>query len=29
MELLDIWEEEWYNGNLREAIKVILGDEDS
>ena len=29
MELLDIWEEKWYNSNLREAIKVILGDEDS
>ena len=28
MELLDIWEEEWYNSNLREAIKVILGDEE-
>ena len=29
MELLDIWEEKWYNSNLREAIKVILWDEDS
>ena len=28
MELLDIWEEEWYNSNLREAIKVVLGDEE-
>lgn len=28
MELLDIWEEEWYNSNLRKAIKVVLGDEE-